>query len=151
MGGPCFEVNFPPEKVLWNPFWAKYPICIHKMAATNASGLKKKLFCLHSWHALLTRRYAAPVFCFQGWLMACVDRTHSITCGCNQDCRNIEMTSIQRLLQSFTHTIIWDSAAYIKCKATCTCIFTALGAISFTLSWLSKQWWNYKIMEMGYL
>ena len=50
MGGPRFEVNLPPSKILWKPFLAKYPISIHKMAAKMLVGFLK-LFFLHSWHA----------------------------------------------------------------------------------------------------
>ena len=43
MGGPRFEVNFPPSKILWKAFLAKYPKSIHKMAAKNASRFLKTL------------------------------------------------------------------------------------------------------------
>ena len=43
MGGPSFEVNFPPSKILRKPFLTKYPITIHKIAAKNASGFLKTL------------------------------------------------------------------------------------------------------------
>ena len=43
MGGPRFEVNIPPSKILLKPFLAKYPISIHKMAAKNASGFLKTI------------------------------------------------------------------------------------------------------------
>ena len=36
MGGPRFEVHFPPATHLWNPVLANYPISINKIAATNA-------------------------------------------------------------------------------------------------------------------
>ena len=50
MGRTCFEINFPPAKILWNPFLAKYPISLHKIAAKNASGFLKTL-----WLTFLTR------------------------------------------------------------------------------------------------
>ena len=43
MGGPRVEVNFPPSKILWKAFLAKYPKSIHKMAAKSASGFFKTL------------------------------------------------------------------------------------------------------------
>ena len=44
MGGPRFEVNFPPSKIVWKAFLAKYPKSINKMAAKNASRFLKSLF-----------------------------------------------------------------------------------------------------------
>ena len=43
MGGPRFQVSFPPSKISWKPFWDKYPISIYKMAAKNASRFLKTL------------------------------------------------------------------------------------------------------------
>ena len=43
MGGPRFEIHFPPAKNLSNPVLAKYLINIHKMAATKACRFLKTL------------------------------------------------------------------------------------------------------------
>ena len=54
MGRTCFEIIFPPSKILWNLFWHNIPSVYIKWQLKMLVGLKKVLS-LHSWHALLLR------------------------------------------------------------------------------------------------